>query len=136
MARQNGRDHAGREQNFSFSTVAPGTYDLVVTKDAHLTYTVTGVVVGTGNVDLTVDTSKAYSTITLLCGDINGDGWINSTDLGVVLQGQNYGKQTTVAGVNGKADLNGDGWVNSTDLGIVLQGQHYGKSAVSVNFGE
>ena len=47
-----------------------------------------------------------------------------------------YGRQTTVAGVNGKADLNGDGWVNSTDLGIVLQGQHYGKSAVSVNFGE
>ena len=87
-------------------------------------------------IDLTAMEGKPYQTITLLCGDINGDGWINSTDLGVVLQGQNYGKQTTVAGVNEKADLNGDGWVNSTDLGIVLQGQHYGKSAVSVNFGE
>ena len=125
-----------KEQNFSFDTVAAGTYDLVVTKPGHLTYTVTGVVVENDPLDLTAMTGKPYQTITLLCGDINGDGWINSTDLGVVLQGQNYGKQTTVAGVNGKADLNGDGWVNSTDLGIVLQGQHYGKSAVSVNFGE
>ena len=124
------------EQNFSFDAVAPGTYDLVVTKPGHLTYTVKGVVVGDGPLDLTKHSNAAISTITLLCGDINGDSWINSTDLGVVLQGQNYGKQTTVAGVNGKADLNGDGWVNSTDLGIVLQGQHYGKSAVSVNFGE
>ncbi len=122
-------------QDFTFDAVAKGTYDLVVTKPGHLTYTVKNVKVEGTDLDLTALTGKPYQTITLLCGDINGDGWINSTDLGVVLQGQNYGKQTTVAGVNGKADLNGDGWVNSTDLGIVLQGQHYGKSAVSVNFG-
>ncbi len=121
-------------QIFSFHAVAPGTYDLVVTKPGHLTYTVKNVKVGDTDLDLTKHSNAAIRTITLLCGDINGDGWINSTDLGVVLQGQNYGKQTTVAGVNGKADLNGDGWVNSTDLGTVLQGQHYGKSAVSVSF--
>ena len=123
-------------QNFTLAGVLPGTYDLVVTKPGHLTYTVKNVKVEGTDLDLTKHSNAAISTITLLCGDIDGDGWINSTDLGVVLQGQNYGKQTTVAGVNGKADLNGDGWVNSTDLGIVLQGQHYGKSAVSVNFGE
>ena len=123
-------------QDFTFDAVAKGTYDLVVTKPGHLTYTVKGIAVEDTAIDLTAMEGKPYQTITLLCGDINGDGWINSTDLGVVLQGQNYGKQTTVAGVNEKADLNGDGWVNSTDLGIVLQGQHYGKSAVSVNFGE
>ena len=121
-------------QIFSFHAVAPGTYDLVVTKPGHLTYTVKNVKVGDTDLDLTKHSNAAIRTITLLCGDINGDGWINSTDLGVVLQGQNYGKQTTVAGVNGKANLNGDGWVNSTDLGIVLQGQHYGKSAVTVDF--
>ena len=123
-----------KEQTFSFPAVAKGTYDLVVTKPGHLTYTVKNVAVGDTAIDLTKHTNSAIRTITLLCGDINGDGWINSTDLGVVLQGQNYGKQTTVAGVNEKADLNGDGWVNSTDLGIVLQSQHYGKSAVSVSF--
>ena len=122
-----------KEQNFSFPAVAAGTYDLVVTKDAHLTYTVKGVVVGDSPLDLTTMTGKAYQTITLLCGDIDGNGFINSTDLGIILKGQNYGKSTATAG-DKAADLDGNGFINSTDLGIVLQGQHYGKSAVSVSF--
>ena len=121
-------------QDFSFNAVAPGTYDLVVTKDAHLSYTVKNVVVGSTDLDLTTLTGKPYSTITLLCGDIDGNGFINSTDLGIILKGQNYGKSTATAG-DKAADLDGNGFINSTDLGIVLQGQHYGKSAVSVNFG-
>ena len=119
-------------QDFSFNAVAPGTYDLVVTKSAHLTYTVKNVVVGDTDLDLTKH-SKAYQTITLLCGDIDGNGFINSTDLGIILKGQNYGKSTATAG-DKAADLDGNGFINSTDLGIVLQGQHYGKSAVSVGF--
>ena len=122
-------------QNFSFPAVAPGTYDLVVTKAGHLTYTVKNVVVENDPLDLTAMTGKSYRTITLLCGDIDGNGFINSTDLGIILKGQNYGKSTATAG-DKVADLDGNGFINSTDLGIVLQGQHYGKSAVSVNFGE
>ena len=121
------------EQNFSFDAVAAGTYDLVVTKPGHLTYTVKGVVVGDGPLDLTKHSKAAISTITLLCGDIDGNGFINSTDLGIILKGQNYGKSTATAG-DKAADLDGNGFINSTDLGIVLQGQHYGKSAVSVSF--
>ena len=122
-----------KEQSFSFPAVAKGTYDLVVTKPGHLSYTVKGVVVGDGPLDLTKHSNAAISTITLLCGDIDGNGFINSTDLGIILKGQNYGKSTATAG-DKAADLDGNGFINSTDLGIVLQGQHYGKSAVSVNF--
>ena len=121
------------EQTFSFDAVAAGTYDLVVTKPGHLSYTVKGIVVGDGPLDLTKHSNTAISTITLLCGDIDGNGFINSTDLGIILKGQNYGKSTATAG-DKAADLDGNGFINSTDLGIVLQGQHYGKSAVSVNF--
>ena len=120
-------------QDFSFNAVAPGTYDLVVTKSAHLKYTVKNITVGNAPLDLTAMTGKSYQTITLLCGDIDGNGFINSTDLGIILKGQNYGKSTATAG-DKAADLDGNGFINSTDLGIVLQGQHYGKSAVSVNF--
>ena len=120
-------------QNFSFPTVAAGTYDLVVTKPGHLTYTVKNVVVENDPLDLTKHSNAAISTITLLCGDIDGNGFINSTDLGIILKGQNYGKSTATAG-DKAADLDGNGFINSTDLGIVLQGQHYGKSAVSVGF--
>ena len=122
------------EQEFTIPNVAPGTYDLVVTKDGHLTYTVKGVVVEGTAINLTEHSNAAISTITLLCGDIDGNGFINSTDLGIILKGQNYGKSTATAG-DKAADLDGNGFINSTDLGIVLQGQHYGKSAVSVNFG-
>ena len=44
-------------------------------------------------------------------GDIDGDGVVDSTDLGVVLS--NWGG-------SGAGDLNGDGIVNSADLGILL----------------
>ena len=121
------------EQNFSFPAVAKGTYDLVVTKACHLTYTIKNVVVDDTPLDLTIHSNVAISTITLLCGDIDGNGFINSTDLGIILKGQNYGKSTATAG-DKAADLDGNGFINSTDLGIVLQGQHYGKSAVSVSF--
>ena len=122
-----------KEQTFSFPAVAAGTYDLVVTKPGHLSYTVKGVVVGDGPLDLTKHSNAAISTITLLCGDIDGNGFVNSTDLGIILKGQNYGKSTATAG-DKAADLDGNGFINSTDLGIVLQGQHYGKSTVSVSF--
>ena len=121
-------------QDFTFNVVAPGIYDLVVIKAAHLTYTIKNVVVDDTTLDLRWNSNAAISTITLLCGDIDGNGYINSTDLGIILKGQNYGKHSNTAGVESAADLDGNGYINSTDLGIVLQGQHYGKSAVSVDY--
>ena len=125
-----------KEQSFSFPAVAPGTYDLVVTKDGHLSYTVKNVEVGGTDLDLTTLTGKAYSTITLLCGDIDGDGWIDFSDYQELLKSTNYGKQTSAVGVNKIADLDGDTWIDFSDYQILLSSQHYGKSAVSVNFGE
>ena len=124
------------EQKFSFPAVAKGTYDLVVTKDGHLKYTVTGVVVGDAAIDLTQHTNAAISTITLLCGDIVKNGYIDFADYQELLSPANYGKKTTNAGVNALADLNGNGYIDFADYQILLSSQHYGKSAVSVNFGE
>ena len=89
------------EQEFTIPNVAPGEYDLVVTKSAHLKYTVKNVTVGNAPLDLTTMTGKAYQTITLLCGDIDGNGFINSTDLGIVLQGQHYGKSAVSVNFGG-----------------------------------
>ena len=123
-------------QDFTFDAVAKGTYDLVVTKPGHLTYTVKGVVVGDSPLDLTTKTGKAYSTITLLCGDIVKNGYIDFADYQELLSPANYGKKTTDTGVNALADLNGNGYIDFADYQILLSSQHYGKSAVSVNFGE
>ena len=123
-----------KEQNFSFNTVAKGTYDLVVTKDAHLTYTVKNVVVGDGPLDLTTMTGKAYSTITLIPGDLNNDGSVNTQDYQILTSPSNYGKSASLAAVK-VADINGDGSINTQDYQILTSPSHYGKSAVSVNFG-
>ena len=123
-----------KEQSFSFPTVTKGTYDLVVTKPGHLTYTVKNVAVGDTAIDLTAHSNAAIRTITLLCGDIAKNGYIDFADYQELLSPANYGKKTTDTGVNELADLNGNGYIDFADYQILLSSQHYGKSAVSVNF--
>ena len=113
--------------------MAAGTYDLVVTKDAHLTYTVKGVVVGDSPLDLTTLTGKAYSTITLLCGDINGDGSINEDDVSIIRYANNINKSTAVAD-NKLADINGDGSVNEDDVSIVRYSSHINKGVTACTY--
>ena len=120
-----------QKQSFSFPAVAAGIYDLVVTKDGHLSYTVKGVVVGETAIDLTAMTGKVYQAITLPAGDLNGDGTINSKDLNEIWSPANYLKNVTDAGVNPLADLNGDGTINSKDLNIVWKAENYLKSEVT-----
>ena len=107
-------DSGQQEQEFAFFGIAPGTYTLVITKKAHLKFTVHNVVVGDDDLDLTQDDREAVKLMTLICGDLNSDGQINSYDLLILLS--NYLEQ----GENLPADLNGDGQVNSSDLLILL----------------
>ena len=115
-------------QDFSIANVAPGTYDLEVTKAAHLKYTVKNVVVPSSDLDLTTHSNPAISTITLLVGDINGDGYIESTDLNIVWNSANYNKAVGNA-ANKRTDVNGDGYVESTDLNLVWNAANYNKNA-------
>ena len=115
------------EQEFTIPNVAPGEYDLVVTKSAHLKYTVKNVVVETTDIDLTAMTGKSYQTIMLLCGDINGDGSINEDDVSIIRYANNINK--SIADANNKlADINGDGSVNEDDVSIVRYSSHINKS--------
>ena len=120
-------------QEFTFNAVAPGTYDLVVTKDCHLTYTIKNMVVGESPIDLTTMTGKAYSTITLLAGDVNEDGSINATDLNIVWNAANFNK--AVADVSNQlTDVNGDGAVNATDLNNVWNAANFNKGTGDCTF--
>ena len=104
-----------KEQSFTFASVAAGKYDLVVVKPGHLSYTVKDVEVGDAAIDLTELADKPYQTITLLAGDVNGDGKINLTDLSIFKN--NFGK-TGSAVTNLLADITGDGKINLLDLGV------------------
>ena len=121
-----------QEQPFTFTGVAPGTYSLVITKEAHTSFTVQTVVVSDRNVDLTQHGHPEVRLMTLRCGDINNDGMINDSDLAILWLSANYNKSATAQGVNSRCDLNGDGMVNDTDLAILWLAANYNKGAVEV----
>lgn len=117
-------------QSFELTGVAAGTYDLVVTKSCHLTYTIQNVVVEATDLDLTADSTKPYSTITLLAGDVNGDGSITEGDVTTIRLAANINKSTSDAN-NKLADVNGDGSVLESDVTTVRLAAHINKSAAS-----
>ena len=119
------------DQQFMFDGVAPGTYSLVISKAVHTRFTVENVVVGDEDVDLTEDIRPEVCLMTLLYGDINGDGEINQTDLNILWLPDNYNKITT-DGVNTLCDLNGDGEINQLDLNILWLPSNYNKGAVLI----
>lgn len=48
-------------------------------------------------------------------GDVNVDGYVNTTDIGAVISAMS-GEP-----VKGEADVNGDGYVNTTDIGKIIE---------------
>jgi hypothetical protein len=120
-------------QTFTFPTVAPGTYTLVVTKDAHTDFTITGVVVGEDGLDLTAHTRADISTITLRCGDLDNSNNINQDDLAILINSANYGRAVSAA-TNRLADLDGSGNINQDDLAVLINSANYGRGAVVLNF--
>ena len=120
----------------TITNVTPGVYDLVVSKSGCLDYTITGVVVGDTALDLTSHSNPAIKNIKLLCGDVNGDGTINSVDLNTVWQSTNYLKSVGDSGVAAITDINGDGTINSLDLNIIWSSENYLKSTANCTFND
>jgi len=118
-------------QRFTFADVEPGIYSLVVSKAAHTNFTVLFITAGSTDVDLTEDSREAVKLMTLLCGDVNGDGFINVNDLNEVWSARNYNKNAAQAD-NPNCDLNGDGFINVNDLNIVWSATNYNKRDVVV----
>ena len=104
-------------QNLTLPEVLPGTYTLEITKPGHLKYTKTTLIVS--NTDVTLN------DVTLITGDLDGDGYVGYNDFLIFLA--NYNKSG--AGIiNQVADIDGDGYVGYNDFIAFLSG--YGKSNV------
>jgi len=106
-------------QPFSIPNVATGNYTFRVSKAGHLSYTKTAIVVDS--------TDVSCGEITLILGDINGDGQIDSKDLALLTA--DYGK-AGMSITNSFSDLNVDGQVDSKDLALLTA--EYGKADVIV----
>jgi hypothetical protein len=120
-----------REQRFTFSGVAPGTYTLIISKAAHTSFTVRSIVVIDNDVDLMQDARPEVRLMTLRCGDINGDGNINNSDLTILWQQANYNRSAGAA-ANELCDLNGDGLINNSDLTILWLAYNYNRGEIEI----
>jgi hypothetical protein len=118
-------------QAFTFPGVEPGTYTLVISKEAHTSFTVHNIVVADCDVDLTDDKRPEVQLMTMRCGDINGDGNINNSDLTILWQQANYNRSAAAAD-NKLCDLNGDGLINNIDLTLLWLAYNYNRGAVEI----
>ena len=102
------RTGTGRSVEYSFESVAEGTYTLLVEKSGHAPYTK----------EITVEADAVTENVTLrLYGDANASGTVNATDAVQVLRtgSKMTGYSLTVA------DVNGSKTVNSTDAMLILR---------------
>lgn len=74
-----------------------------------------------GNVESKRPVAEASTRVAgvSVTGDVNGDGVINCTDLGIIKA--SFGKRTGKAGFDERADVNRDGIVNVRDLAFVAR---------------
>lgn len=99
----------------TYTLEAPeGTYTLEVTKPGYLSYTIKNLVLLEGDSIDEID-------ISVLAGDVNGDGNVNSVDLTQFLSEFGRAPEKYL-----NADIDGNGSVNSVDLTCLLAG--FGKS--------
>ena len=58
-------------------------------------------------------------TLSLIAGDVNGDGKVDCTDVAIVKTA--FGRQINQSGFDPRADINGDGIIDIRDLSFVAQ---------------
>ncbi|MDR1135734.1 MAG: hypothetical protein LBL49_06100 [Clostridiales Family XIII bacterium] len=120
------------EQSFEFQGVSPGTYSLLITKQAHTKFTVKNIIVDSVDVDLTQSELQDIRLMSLRSGDINEEGMINDGDLTLLWRKANYDKNIVDVS-NPLGDLNGDGMINDGDLTILWLVSNYNKGAVVID---
>lgn len=112
-----------------FSGLSPGEYRLRVEKRSHVTATYAG---------LTVAGESLFpellgETLTLPCGDVNGDGAVRQTDRALLTAPGRYG--LPAAEETAVYDLDGDGHIGQRDLAILTDPANYGKRDFTVSRG-
>ncbi len=118
---------------FKFENVASGTYTLEASKPVHTKFTLQDIVVYNEDIDLTQDEREEVKVMIIPCGDINGNGNINTEDLSILLSAKNFNKPTEEA-ENKLADLNGNGNINTEDLSMLLSKINFNMGSIIIKY--
>lgn len=118
--------------DFQIESVPAGTYLLVVVKPGNTHFVVENLVVGNYNIDLTTESYPVeIQRMSLIPGDINGDGLVEGNDSGILFRSANWRKSGDAID-NTNCDINGDGMVEGNDSAIIYRSAHWRKGDVTV----
>jgi hypothetical protein len=136
---------AQQTQTFAIENVASTSentsYKLVIKKDIHIAYTIEGIKVGDGDVNLadlawsdsTKTTVITTGVITMCVGDLDRNGAVNSTDASLLCDSKNYNKDAGDADAT-QCDIDGNESINSSDLSILVSTDNYNKTDLQFVF--
>ena len=110
-----------------------GTFDLVVTKTAHTTYTIEGIVLDSELIDLTDNSNSNISLIKLIAGDANEDGIVDEEDV-TFIRGTINKSTENVDDEYKTADVDGDGCITEGDVVVVRYYNHMNKGEVIIEW--
>lgn len=122
-----------KEQEFELIVDEIGTFDLVVTKTAHTTYTIEGIVLDSELIDLTDNSNSNISLIKLIAGDANKDGIVDEDDV-TFIRGTINKLTENVDDEYKTADVNGDGSITEGDVMVVRYNNHMNKGEVIIEW--
>lgn len=105
--------------------VAPGTYDVVISRPGYLKYTITGVEVTDG---------LQLGEVTLLAGDVNADATVNIMDVTDVVKAFKASSTGTDGRYRVEYDFDVDGTVNIIDVTDMVK--NFKKTATTISFTE
>jgi len=100
---------------FELSGISNGTYTVTIAANGYMTRSIPNVNITAGTA---VVIANSGSPIELLAGNLNGDNFVNATDLSVLLA--SFNKTDQDQGYNSVANLNNDNAINASDLSILL----------------
>ncbi len=114
---------------FVLNNIAEGSYYLTASKPGHLELVITGITVTENPIDLTMHDDKTVSSITLIPGDVDGDGRIDVDDLRLIMSTENYNSTS-----NSATDINEDGTTDFSDLAMARNRNSYGKTTETIDY--
>ncbi len=105
------------------ANVAPGTYDVVISRPGYLKYTIT-------NVEVTE--TLALNTVAMKAGDVDKDNNVTVSDVSAVVAG--YGLSSAEDGYKIDIDFDADNNITVSDVSAVVA--NYGVGATTVDFAD
>ena len=117
------------ENMFTLENIPDGSYDLVITKQCHLPFTIKDIVVNSSDIDISEYILK------MAAGDVNDNGAINLTDISDIYNSGRFNKvETNNDGYNIVYDVNGNGAIELSDISIVYDSYNFQKTVVEIDY--